>query len=92
MISKTAPFGKTEGAVLFFALRKPLYYRVKVPNTLSGTEVSRDHSSEEAPVMGVERRVEALEWRSFFGKVKANENGQETNDRMDEACEQEERN
>ena len=26
----------------------------------------------------------------FFRKVKANDNGQETNDRMDETCEQEE--
>jgi len=30
------------------------------------TEVSRDHSSEEVSVMGMERRVESLELGSFF--------------------------
>jgi hypothetical protein len=51
------------------------------------TEVSRDHSSEEVSVMGMERRVESLKLRSFFFRiVKDNGKGKKTIENPDEIC------
>lgn len=52
----------TVGDLYMYAEVRPSEQARQSPHT----EVSRGHSSEEVPVMGMERRAESLKLRSFF--------------------------